>query len=256
MKRHLSDEQLVGYVHATLTDAGREEMDSLLAGCPECRARLADHEALQREIRYRLLADLRAASPPVGMRFEAIAPRLKRSNRLAQLWQRPSQAFHAATAMAALTGLMVALIGLVDGVGRPGVSPAVRSAGSLPAVACFLFAIPAASNYRETRVVPSRLLISAVVALTLWAGTAIVGLQVIVVVRDMSAWVLAHLLGSVRAGAALSNWALIPLSIVWIALVVGGGEYHYRRFGQNSSWKLFGWTIAAEMTILILAYLM
>jgi anti-sigma factor RsiW len=247
MKRHLSDEQLVGYVHATLTDAGREEMDSLLAGCPECRARLADHEALQREIRYRLLADLRAASPPVGMRFEAIAPRLKRSNRLAQLWQRPSQAFHAATALAALTGLMVALIGLVESIGRPGVGPAVRSAGSLPAVACFLFAIPAASNYRESRVVPSRLLISAVVALTLWAGTAIVGLQVIVVVRDRSAWVLAP---------ALSNWALIPLSIMWIALVVGGGEYHYKRFGQNSSWKLFGWTIAAEMTILILTYLM
>ena len=46
---------------------------------------------------------------------------------------------------------------------------------------------------------------------------------------------------------------VIPLAFLWIAAVIGCGEYHYRRFGQPRSWRLFGWVIAVELSILVLA---
>jgi len=133
----------------------------------------------------------------------------------------------------------------------------------LPTVACFLFAIPVIGNYYESRVVPSRLILSGVVAFILWVGTAIVSLYEIFLVREMLFRIYVRFWsGSGGLGRndfwralALGNWALIPLALAWIALVVGGGEYHYKRVGQRSSWKLFGWTIAAEMLILVLPIL-
>lgn len=253
MNSHLSDEQLVGYVHHTLTDDQREAMDQHLAACPGCRARLAGHEALQRRIRHSLLADLRTARPSPDMAFSAIAPRLKRPSRFARLGQRPDRLFSGATALAALAGLVIALVGLVENIGQPAVGLTPMPTGSLPTVACLLFALPVLSNYHESRTVPSRLVLSGVLAFILWVGTAIVGLQAMTVVRDMFAWILVHVFGGLWPAVSLSNWSLIPLGIVWIALVVGGGEYHYKRIGQRSSWKLFGWTIAAEAFILALA---
>jgi hypothetical protein len=260
MNGHLGDEQLIGYGHATLTDAEREAMDSHLADCPDCRARLAEHEGLQRHIRHGLLADLRTAQPSVGMTFSAIAPGLKRPNSFVRLWQRSGQLVPSVTALAALTGLVVALIGLIKGVSQPAAGITQAHAIPLPTVACFLFAVPVIGNYYESRTVPSRLIRSGVVAFILWVGTAIVGLYEIFLVRETLFRIYARISFSglkrdYWRALALGNWALIPLALVWIALVVGGGEYHYRRVGQRSSWKLFGWTIAAELFVLILPLL-
>lgn len=106
---------------------------------------------------------------------------------------------------------------------------------------------------------PHRIL-SGALAFVLWAATALVGLYEIVLLRDMifrlyaRFWVRYDGRGKDYWRAlALGNWALVPLSIAWIALVVGGGEYHYKRFGQRGSWKLFGWTVVVETLVLALA---
>ncbi len=262
MNSHLSDEQLIGYSHATLTDAERETMDSHLTDCPHCRARLAEHEALQRHVRHNLLADLRTARPPAGLTFSAIAPRLKRPHIFAGLWRRSGQLVPNAMALAALAGLVIALIGLVEGAGRPAADITRTHPVPLPTVACFLFAIPVIGNYYESRVVPSRLILSGVVAFILWVGTAIVGLYEMFLVREILLRLYARLWsspGSYRRdywrALALGNWALIPLALLWIAVVIGGGEYHFKRAGQHSSWKLFAWTLAAELFILMLPLL-
>jgi anti-sigma factor RsiW len=114
MNSHLSDEQLIGYSHATLTDAEREAMDSHLADCPDCRARLDEHEGLQRHIRHNLLADLRTARPPAGLTFSAIAPRLKRPKSLARLWPRSGQLVPNAMALTALAGSFVMILPTAD----------------------------------------------------------------------------------------------------------------------------------------------
>ena len=43
------------------------------------------------------------------------------------------------------------------------------------------------------------------------------------------------------------------LAIVWIIVVLGGGEYHRKHVGQPGSWKLFGITIGAEVLVIAVA---
>lgn len=119
--------------------------------------------------------------------------------------------------------------------------------------------------------------LSGALAFVLWVATAALGLYEILLIREMLFRIYVQSSSSGLAlgsqllngrnedfyllrkdfwqALALGNWALIPLALVWIVLVIGGGEYHYKRAGQRSSWKLFGWTIAAEMLVLVLTLL-
>ncbi|MCD6291147.1 MAG: hypothetical protein J7M34_11640 [Anaerolineae bacterium] len=97
-------------------------------------------------------------------------------------------------------------------------------------------------------------------ALALWLLTLLVGLWEIVIVRDMLFRVYARIVGTTSAhdakywgAVSLGNWAVLFLGILWLGLAIGTGEYHYRRAGQRSSWRLFGWTIGGELLILLLA---
>ena len=87
MNNHLKDEQLIKYVTRTLTDSQREIMDSHLAACQTCRVCLADHEALQRRIRYSLIAKRKQFSASSQMTFSSLAPRLKKARRRDAFWQ-------------------------------------------------------------------------------------------------------------------------------------------------------------------------
>lgn len=106
-----------------------------------------------------------------------------------------------------------------------------------------------------------RSVLLAVLAFLLWIVTAAVGLWEIIIVRDMVLRVFARFWGNREhfgtdywVAVQLGQWTVVLLALVWIVLVIGSGEYHYRRLGQRSSWRLFGWTIAGELAILVLAY--
>jgi hypothetical protein len=97
-------------------------------------------------------------------------------------------------------------------------------------------------------------------AVILWAFTAIVGLQEFVIIRDGVIRIYAAFWGDYGiSGAdsimadALSTFIIWPLGIVWIGFVIGGTEFHFRNFGSPKSWKLFAQTIAAEVSVLVLA---
>ena len=91
-------------------------------------------------------------------------------------------------------------------------------------------------------------------AFGLWAATAALGFLEIGVVLGISLRIYAHFWGDYWGGIALRNGAMWVLAIVWLGLVIGGGEYHYKKWGQPESWRLFGRTIAAELSILVLAH--
>jgi len=98
-------------------------------------------------------------------------------------------------------------------------------------------------------------------AFALWLSTAVVGLLEINTVLTMATRVYAQFWGDYGfygrdyfAGVALRQILVFPLALLLIAVVIGGGEYHYRRFGQPRSWRLFGWVIAVELSILALAF--
>jgi hypothetical protein len=260
MNNHLNDEQLIGYVHYTLTDAERETMDEHMKVCVDCRARLAEYETLQRRIRYSLSADIKAVSPSPTMTFAAIAPRLQRH----RWWDRfrlpAGELLPGATALAALLGLVVALVGLFQSLGWSSSSDtATVQSNPLLVLACGCFAVTLMGNpgwkslptRQAGRKQPARMILSRVLAFVLWIGTAIVGLQVIVVTLDLILWLSSR--GFSVNIAVIGIW---PLGIAWIALVVGGGEYHYKRVGQRSSWRLFGWTVVIELLMLVLPYIL
>jgi hypothetical protein len=48
---------------------------------------------------------------------------------------------------------------------------------------------------------------------------------------------------------------VLLLAILFLVVVIATTEYHRKRIGQRESWRLFGWTIASEVSIFILYYL-
>ena len=102
---------------------------------------------------------------------------------------------------------------------------------------------------------------SGMLAFALWACTAVLGFVAIstvlaIVLRVYTAfWGDYGFYGSDYRGAlALRNFLVFPLAFLWLAMAVGGGEYHYKNFGQPKSWRLFARTIAVEMSIFALAF--
>jgi len=254
MNNHLSDDELIGNIHRTLTDAQRESMEGHLAACPQCRARLSDHEATQRRIRHSLLADMRGVQPSPEMSFTAIAPRVK-GDKYRAFRQLSGQLFPIAAASAALIGLAIALVELPESIIRLFAKPEPATASSLSALACVFFSFVTVGNYHESRFNQLRSSLYSLLAFIIWLGTAVVGLQVIAIVREALSWLVFLVSGKQRLAFALGNWALIPLGLIWIAVVIGGAEYQYRRGVQRISWKLFAWIIAVELSILIFALL-
>jgi branched-chain amino acid transport system substrate-binding protein len=106
---HLSDEQLVGYIHQALTYAQQDAMNRHLATCPHCRRRLADHKALKQRIEHSVLDCLSRARPSPQMTFAIIAPRLKRSRRFGVMVRQSRQLL---SGMVALAALIVLVLGM------------------------------------------------------------------------------------------------------------------------------------------------
>lgn len=83
MGRHLSDNDLNGYIHQTLTDAQRESMDRHLIDCPTCRARMDAAKQLQQHIRLELDTALRHLPPSTQAGFRQTRANLHQRRRRA-----------------------------------------------------------------------------------------------------------------------------------------------------------------------------
>ena len=96
--------------------------------------------------------------------------------------------------------------------------------------------------------------------LVLWAFTSVVSFLEILTVRAIAIRMYARFAMTYGfyareyiSAQALGIVPLLVMSIVCIGVTIGCGEYHLKHFGQPQSWKLFSRTIAAEVTILVLA---
>ena len=249
IRDHITDEQMIGYIHHTLTDAEREAFDQHLSACPACRARLEEHQATADRLRADLRGDLREVTPPSTMNFAAVAPRLI---------GKPSAWRHQLLpGLATVAGLILVLLTWmlsVQTLAWPRLTIAAPIDAPYPALACLLFIIPVAANYKEQSLLQRRAFIGPL-AFLLWLGTAALGLYEIFVIREIFFQLFARFSQNYRLALALGNWGVMALAAVWIAAFVGGGEYHYRRLGTRASWRLFGWTIGIELAILLVAFL-
>lgn len=116
---HLTEDQLLGYIHQTLSDAQREAIDQHLVNCAACRSQLADHELTQRYIRNNLMADMHNIWPPADVRFNNIAHRVFRKRKPTSFSQL-RQTLSAIVGFVVIAALALFLITLFNNASRPG----------------------------------------------------------------------------------------------------------------------------------------
>jgi membrane protease YdiL (CAAX protease family) len=96
---------------------------------------------------------------------------------------------------------------------------------------------------------------SAVLAGFLWLLTFGLGLEAINVLKNFFTLIFVGLGGREKTATAIATWLVLLLAILFLVFVIATTEYHRKRIGQRESWRLFGWTIASEVSIFILYYL-
>jgi hypothetical protein len=103
---HLTDTDINGYIHHTLTDAQRETMNRHLQDCRVCHAQVQTAEQLRRQLSYDLAEEMRRSRPSGGMGFGQIRPGLNRHRRWAS-WR-----FHSLQMVSSL-GTGAAVLGFI-----------------------------------------------------------------------------------------------------------------------------------------------
>jgi anti-sigma factor RsiW len=127
---HLSEVELVNYVHRALGDVERETMDRHLAECASCRGQLDRHEALQRQIRSDLRSVLQKVRPSRRMQFSAPAS-VRERVRAAGMSRWFGQLLSNAAVLSIVLLQMALLAVLLKGVGsQPGRTAVLGQPGS------------------------------------------------------------------------------------------------------------------------------
>ncbi|NBD36082.1 MAG: hypothetical protein GVY30_08790 [Chloroflexi bacterium] len=99
-----------------------------------------------------------------------------------------------------------------------------------------------------------------VTALMLWIATAALGFLALPRALDVLLRLYAGFWGdygfygrTYRTAVVLRQLLVLPLSMIVIAAIVGGAEYHYRHIGEPASWRFFAQTLGAELAIFLMA---
>ena len=102
----------------------------------------------------------------------------------------------------------------------------------------------------------ARKIASSLLAMVLWLISAGLGLQAIYTVKEIFYLIYVGLGGSVQRAERFVPALVFFLALGFLVFIIGTTEYHRKRVGRPESWRLFGWTIAVELSLLILYYLL
>ncbi|MGC9469251.1 MAG: hypothetical protein ACP5HS_11715 [Anaerolineae bacterium] len=101
------------------------------------------------------------------------------------------------------------------------------------------------------------------IVVALWLVSSVLSVVLIPVTIDIltriyiAFW--ADYSGSVEqywSGVAIRQFAVIPLAMVAIVVIIGGAEYYLRNFGRRKSWMALTRTLAVELGILLMAWIL
>jgi len=250
--KHLTSDDLSGYIYNTLDDAHREIMDAHLLDCQTCRANLAEQELRQRQISNELSAVLKTASPSAQMNFAAISPVLRTQRTGLNLWTRLTAV---APAALAFIGLLFAVFGLWQAIGVRSITTPAQPLGAFPTLACFFLMLASVGQFDRSLSFQPRYFFIWLAAIILWLGSAFIGLLNLIVIRDLTIMAVVSLGGNAADAAPITIIAVMIGALLYIGVVIGGAEYHYRNIGQPGSWKLFTIIILGQLFLLIFPYL-
>lgn len=251
--KHVTLDDLTGYIYRTLDDAGRELIDAHLVECPACRANLAQQEIRQHQVSNELGAILNFAAPSPQMNFAAIASRLRNRHLRQTVWL--DRVVVVPTTLA-LTGLVFALFGLWRAIGEQAFTSPAQPLGAFPPLACFFLTLASVEQFDRSHSLRPRRVITWGVALILWLGTAFIGLLDLLVLRDLAIMAVIAMDGRNATAGPIAILTVLLGAMLYIGFIIGGAEYHYKNIGLPGSWKLFSITLLGQLFILILPYLL
>lgn len=93
-------------------------------------------------------------------------------------------------------------------------------------------------------------------AIVLWLVSFGLGLQAIYDLMQILSLIRVALGGNLADVQASTPVVVFFLALVFLIYVIWSTEYHLKRVGKPESWRLFGWTIAVELSIVLLNYLL
>lgn len=109
----------------------------------------------------------------------------------------------------------------------------------------------------------SKKIMHGLLATVLWLATAGVGFLAFIAIQDIvtSAVALALVDQTAEIGVVEThgwittarNVSTIFGGLLWLAVVVGGMEYHFRHYGQRRSYRVFAWTLGIEAVLIAIS---
>ena len=102
----------------------------------------------------------------------------------------------------------------------------------------------------------TRQIAASILAIILWLVTTGLGLQTIYLIKEIFYLVYVSLGGSVERAETFVPVLVFFLALIFLVFIISTTEYHLKRVGRPESWRLFGWTIAAELSLLIFYYIL
>jgi hypothetical protein len=93
----------------------------------------------------------------------------------------------------------------------------------------------------------------------LWLITTVLAFWEITIAQEMVVSIYARFnqatVDNYFAAIAFGNWAVFVMAIAFIAIVIGGAEYHRTHIGQPGSWRLFRWTLTFQAIYLLISFI-
>ena len=102
----------------------------------------------------------------------------------------------------------------------------------------------------------ARQVTSSLLAIGLWLVTFGLGLEAIYLVKEIFYLIYTRLGGGIDQAERFALGLVFVLALFFLVFIIATTEYHRKRVGRPESWRLFGWTIAVELSIIILNYLL
>lgn len=92
--------------------------------------------------------------------------------------------------------------------------------------------------------------------MVLWLVTFGLGLQAIYFLKEIYYLIYVSLGGSVERAERYALGLVFFLGLGFLVFIIASTEYHLKKIGKPESWRLFGWTIAVELSLVVLYYLL
>lgn len=99
-------------------------------------------------------------------------------------------------------------------------------------------------------------LLTSLLTFVLWLVTFALGLECINTLKNIYIYVLVRLGQTSQQAELLAPAVVFFVGFAFMVFVIWSTEYHIKKLGERQSWRLFGWTVAVELSIEILYYLL